>query len=178
MLRVECALNPRAARRIEIAAVLVLLVASLARGDVVFDGSLGHSGSAPSAPGIDFLIEQERGQLRGTNLFHSFSEFSVPEGLRAEFTAVDPIDNVIARVTSQSTSFIDGTIASSIPGADVYLLNPNGVVFGQKAQIDVPASFHVATADALRFANGEMLVVRDLDAPVLSSFPPSAFGFL
>jgi filamentous hemagglutinin family protein len=169
--RVRCAL---------LAPALGLVLAAPAPAQVVFDGSLGAAGAAPSAPGIDFLVEQDRGALVGANLFHSFSEFSIPEGTRAEFTALVPIDNVIAKVTGTSISQIDGTLsAATIPGGpDFFLLNPNGVLFGQTAVVDVPASFHVATADSLHFADGSELIVRDLDAPTLSAFPPSAFGYL
>jgi len=163
------------------AAALTLAWTAPATGQVVFDGSLGPPGPAPAgAPGsgIDFLIPQDRGQLRGTNLFQSFSEFSIPTGLRAEFTAADPVDVVVARVTGGVPSRIDGTLASSISGADVYFLNPSGVFFSETAVLDVPASFHVATADSLRFADGAQFVVDDPGPPVLSASPPAAFGFL
>ena len=170
--------NTRAFRCALVVAALTLALAAPTAAQVVFDGSLGAPGPAPSAPGIDYLIEQGRGELVGANLFQSFSQFSIPEGTRAEFTAVDAVDNVIARVTGPSVSRIGGTLASSIPGADLYLLNPNGVVFGQQAQLDLPASLHVASADSLRFTDGSTLVVQDGDAPILSASPPAAFGFL
>ena len=165
-----------------VVALICLLAALPAAADVVLDGSFGTEG--PVLPGqdpdgnfTDHLIEQDFGKLEQRNLFHSFRNFSIAVGQSATFTAQSPVDNVIARVTGMSASQIDGALRSTIDGADVFLLNPYGVFFGSESSLDVRGSFHVSTAD--------VLVFPDLDWPtgvagagLLSSAPPSAFGFL
>ncbi|NIP99716.1 MAG: filamentous hemagglutinin N-terminal domain-containing protein, partial [Nitrospinaceae bacterium] len=69
----------------------------------------------------------------------------------AAFTAVDPVSNVISRVTGGTQSFIDGLLRSDIPGANFFLLNPQGVLFGPNAQINVDGTFNVGGADFLEF---------------------------
>ncbi|MDM8566434.1 filamentous hemagglutinin N-terminal domain-containing protein [Candidatus Halobeggiatoa sp. HSG11] len=51
---------------------------------------------------------------------------------------------------NQQFSPIDGLIRSTIPNADMYFLNPYGIMFGPNAQLDVQGSFHASTADYLR----------------------------
>src|SRR5262245_24183900 len=161
------------------------------QGLVVRDGTLGSAAKGVVPPGPDdlgtasYLIRADLGEQRGGNLFHSFSKFSIGQGERATFTADgarDPgaIDNVISRVTGPDPSQIDGTLHSTIPGADVWLLNPSGVVFGEGAKLDVPASFHASTGDYLGFGQGDLVrFSADPSRPsVLSTAPPEAFGFL
>jgi filamentous hemagglutinin family protein len=169
-------------REILFAALIACVAASPAAADVVLDGSFGTEG--PVQPGLDpdwqltdHLIEERFGRLAGTNLFHSFREFSVPVGKSATFTSISPVENVIARVTGGSASAIDGALRSTIDGADLFVLNPSGVIFGPEASLDLRGSFHVSTADALVFPD---LVWPSGEAgdSVLSVEPPSAFGFL
>jgi len=129
-------------------------VAAQNQGLLVRDGTLG-SGPLEVGPGVDslgqaasYLITPQMGEQRGGNLFHSFERFGIGRGETATFTGPDGIDNVISRVTGGERSEIDGTLHSTIPGADVWLLNPSGVVFGEGAQLDVPASFHASTGDS------------------------------
>ncbi len=158
---------------------------------VVRDGSIGGPGGIV-APGIDdlgqpadYLIRADLGQQRGGNLFHSFERFSIGTGETVTFTdqgqlaGQPPIDNVISRVTQEdSVSEIDGTLRSTIPGADVWLMNPNGIVFGSNARLDVPAGFHASTADHLNFGEDGIFSATQPHSSVLSVSPPESFGFL
>src|SRR5262245_27702181 len=155
----------RASPPAHIAPALLLTLAGLAappasaqnQGLVVRDGTLGGAPEGIVAPGLDdlgtadYLIRADLGEQHGGNLFHSFKFFSIGTGERATFTnqgAPNPgaIENVISRVTGGEASQIDGTLHSTIPGADVWLLNPSGVVFGQGAEVDVKGSFHAGAA--------------------------------
>lgn len=160
-------------------ALLAALLAEPSSADVVTDGSLGPAG--PLA-GPDYVIPAELGRQAGPNLFHSFQTFDVATGESATFTeqgAGGPIESVLARVTGGESSDVDGLLRSTIPGADLYLLNPAGLLFGPNARLDVQGSFHATSADALEFANGERFEAHPGGAvPVLAVAPPAAFGFL
>jgi filamentous hemagglutinin family protein len=152
--------------------VLVTAVAGSVSAGVVTDGTVGprvHRGG-------DFEIGADLGRRAGRNLFHSFERFSLDAGERATFSGPDDIRNVISRVTGGARSDIDGTIASTIPGADFYFLNPAGVMFGPNASLDVQGSFHVSTADELRFADGARFSAIDPAASSFTVAAPEAFG--
>ncbi|QIK37262.1 filamentous hemagglutinin N-terminal domain-containing protein [Caldichromatium japonicum] len=116
--------------------------------------------------------------MRGANLFHSFSRLDIGEGQRATFTGPEHIQNVIGRVTGGRVSRIDGTLRSQVGRADVYLINPAGVVLGPGAQVDVPAALYLSAADELRFSDGSRYSARDPQASTLSMAAPESFGFL
>ena len=142
---------------------------------ITLDGSLGPAG--PLA-GPHYRIGSELGQTRGGNLFHSFGEFNVPTGGSATFAGPNTIANIVGRVTGGQLSSIDGGLGSEIAGANLYLLNPSGVLFGPNARLEVSGSFHVSTADALRFADGAPFYADPARPSVLTVAPPAAFGFL
>ena len=138
----------------------------------------GRAGPRVDLTGPDFQIGADLGTRAGRNLFHSFERFSLRSGERATFSGPNQIRNVINRVTGGVRSDIDGTIRSTIPSANFYFLNPAGVAFGPNARLDLQGSFHVSTADELRFADG---VKFSAASPTTSSFTvaaPEAFGFL
>jgi large exoprotein involved in heme utilization and adhesion len=85
---------------------------------------------------------------------------------------------VISRVTGGEQSFVNGFIRSEIPGADLYLINPAGIVFGSAGRLDVKGSFHASTADYLLLATGGRFDALHPQDSVLTSASPSAFGFL
>jgi filamentous hemagglutinin family protein len=118
------------------------------------------------------------GTTKGTNQFHSFGLFSVGTGDTASFNGPSWIANIIGRVTGGQQSIIDGTLRSTITGANLYLLNPYGVLFGPNATLDVTGSFHVSTADYLRLSDGGIYYSNPLSSSVLTTAPPVAFGFL
>ena len=102
--------------------------------------------------------------LQNGNLFHSFERFNVPAA-GVTFSKPDPsfdgtqVRNIVNRVTGNEPSQILGEIRSrsDFPNANVYLLNPNGIVFNQNAKLDVGASFHATTATGMRFDSGQTL---------------------
>ncbi len=162
------------------------------QGLVVRDGSLGDAPAGVVAPGVDplgrhadYLIAPELGEQRGGNLFHSFDRFGIGTDETATFTGPDPVDgpqsvsNIISRVTGSEPSEIDGTLRSTVPGADVYLLNPAGLLFGPSSRLDLGGSFHASTADSLAFDTAEVFEARaGGGVPLLAVAAPAEFGFL
>ncbi len=148
----------------------------VASAQVVLDGKLGPSGPIP---GGNYAITAEMGTLRGNNLFHSFQQFDLKKGEVATFSGPAQVQNVLSRVTSGSASSIDGTIKSAIPGANFFLINPSGLVFGPNARVDVGGAFAAGTADYLKLADGvRFAAALDADDSKLTTAPVSAFGFL
>ena len=160
---------------------LLLLVCTcclspLVQSEVTLDGSLGPAGALT---GPDYKVTENLGKRAGSNLFHSFGRFNLNASESATFSGSTGIKNVISRVTGGQTSTIDGTLRVSIPNANLYLLNPAGVIFGEHATLDVPGSFHVSTADYLKFQDGVRFNSGVATAPqVLATAEPEAFGFL
>src|SRR5687768_11874824 len=118
-----------------------LLSAGPVQAQIVTDGSVGPKVSLQSG---QIEIGADLGTRRGDNLFHSFETFGIIAGQTATFTGPGAIRNVISRVTGGDVSNIDGTLASRVGQANLYFLNPAGVIFGPNAKLDVPGSFHVS----------------------------------
>ncbi|MEQ8960110.1 MAG: filamentous hemagglutinin N-terminal domain-containing protein, partial [Coleofasciculus sp. C2-GNP5-27] len=108
----------------------------------------------------------EGGAIRDTNLFHSFLEFNVGEGGRVYFANPAGIETIFSRVTGNDVSDILGTLGVN-GQASFYLLNPNGIIFGEGARLDVPGSFVGTTADAVVFENGFKFSASHPEAPPL-----------
>jgi filamentous hemagglutinin family protein len=158
-----------------VAFVLAVEVSSSRGGDVVLDGKLGSSGALS---GPNYNITADLGRTVGNNLFHSFARFNLDTSDVATFSGPANIQNILTRVTGGGASSIDGTIRSSIAGANFFLINPAGVVFGPNAAVDVTGSFAVSTANYLKLANGARFVAAlDADDSMLSTDPVVAFGF-
>ncbi|MBD2450886.1 filamentous hemagglutinin N-terminal domain-containing protein [Nostoc sp. FACHB-152] len=113
----------------------------------------------------------EGGTRVQSNLFHSFRQFSIGENTTAEFTNTDGVQNIISRVTGNSISQIDGILKAQ--GANIFLINPNGIVFGPKAALNIGGSFLATTASSLNFDDGRNFSAVDTNStPLLSvSFP-------
>ncbi|HLF95777.1 MAG TPA: filamentous hemagglutinin N-terminal domain-containing protein [Methylococcaceae bacterium] len=116
------------------------------------------------------------GTLRTSNLFHSFGEFSLSPDESATFGPTTA-SNIIGRVTGGSESIINGQINSASP-ANLYLINPAGMVFGASASLNVDGVFHATTADYLKMGDDSEFHAAPQAGEVLSSAAPQAFGFL
>ncbi len=148
---------------------------SSTHAQITLDGSLGPQGALT---GPNYTIDANVGKQVGGNLFHSFGEFKVNTAESATFTGPNTVDNIIGRVTGGNPSLIDGTIRSTIPDANLYLVNPSGVLFGPNASLDVGGSFHMSTADYLKLGENGRFDAITLSDSLLTSAPPEAFGFL
>ncbi|MBG1258857.1 filamentous hemagglutinin N-terminal domain-containing protein [Nostoc commune] len=114
---------------------------------------------------------------KGNNLFHSFSNFSVPTGGSARFDLINTpnITTIFSRVTGGNISNIDGlirTLNSSNP-VSLFLMNPAGIVFGKNASLNIGGSFVGTTANSIKFADGtEFSAVNRTETPLLTMSVP------
>ncbi len=148
-----------------------------ALAQIVPDNTLGNESSVvrPFAP--NSRIDQiNGGARRGANLFHSFEQFNVNAGRAAFFTNPSGIENIISRVTGGSRSEIFGTLGVLSP-ANLFLINPNGIIFGPNAQLNVGGSFVATTANAIQFGDQGFFSASAPDAPPLLVLKPSALLF-
>ena len=132
------------------------------------------STTVDSADGINFAVEN--GDRAGNNLFHSFEQFSVPDGGSASFNNLAEIENIFSRVTGGNISEIQGAINAN-GGANLLLINPAGIVFGENASLNIGGSFLTTTADSLLFEGGEFSASDPQAPPLLSINRPIGLNF-
>ncbi len=155
--------------------IFLLIISLSLNAEITTDGSLG---SRANLPGPDYQIKADLGRQMGGNLFHSFQDFNLQSFESATFSGPNNVSNVISRVTGGNPSSIDGLIRSTMPSADMYFLNPYGIMFGPHARLDVQGSFHASTADYLRLQDGGRFNARQPSESLLTVAPVEAFGFL
>jgi filamentous hemagglutinin family protein len=122
------------------------------------------------------VAEITGGQPRGGNLFHSFRDFSVGTGETASFLNANDIANIFSRVTGGNISNINGLISAN-GSANLFLINPAGILFGENARLDVCGSFLGTTADSILFEDGEFNATDLNNPPVLTINAPIGLGF-
>ena len=153
-------------------ATLSCFISLSARGQVTPDGT---TSTTVNGDGNNFAIEQ--GDRVGDNLFHSFDEFSVPTLGSAVFNNAGDIANIFSRVTGGSISSIDGVLGAN-GAANLFLINPNGIIFGQNAFLNLGGSFFASTADSLLFeGDAEFSASNPQAAPLLEVNIPIGLSF-
>ncbi|MDT7043028.1 filamentous hemagglutinin N-terminal domain-containing protein [Candidatus Nitronereus thalassa] len=157
---------------------------------ITIDGTLQPlGGSGPQGfTDPDVTITEGMGVVLGSSLIHSFGVFNIPTGGSATFTGATPgIANVLSRVTGGQVSIIDGTLNSTIPGANFFLINPFRIEFGPNATLNIgtlgqPGSFTATTANVIHYEDSTVLYADPaMDAnsnSILRMNPVNEFGFV
>jgi filamentous hemagglutinin family protein len=143
------------------------------------DNTLGNESSQINSNVLikGFNADQVNGgATRGSNLFHSFSEFNIKDGQRVYFANPSGVLNILTRVTGKDASSIFGTLGVD-GNANLFLMNPNGILFGKNASLDVQGSFVGTTANGLQFGNQGVFSATNPEAPALLTINPNALVF-
>ncbi|MGF1989426.1 MAG: filamentous hemagglutinin N-terminal domain-containing protein [Nostoc sp. ZfuVER08] len=149
--------------------IISILTSDACLAQIIPDTTLGNqnsrvmSGVNIKGNGADLI---EGGVQSGTNLFHSFAEFNVNNGQRVYFANPTGIANILSRVTGNNPSNILGTLGVN-GAANLFLLNPKGIIFGPNAQLDIQGSFLVTTANSFQFPDGSEFSATNPQAPPL-----------
>lgn len=162
-----------------------LLVCSListhqpAQAQITPDNTLGAEGSRLTPNILINGASSDRidgGAVRGSNLFHSFTEFNINDGQRVFFSNPSGIQNILTRVTGGQASNILGTLG--LDGtANLFLINPNGILFGENAQLNIQGLFLGTTANSLVFPNGVFSATNPSLPPLLTINVPIGLQF-
>ncbi|MBW4625933.1 MAG: filamentous hemagglutinin N-terminal domain-containing protein [Brasilonema octagenarum HA4186-MV1] len=156
-------------------ALSVLHCAQPIAAQVVPDNTLPAAEQTQVSGNPNFQIDG--GARRGGNLFHSFQSFSIPTGGSALFNNAADVQNIFTRVTGGSISNIDGVIRAN-GAANLFMLNPNGILFGPNASLNIGGSFVGTTANAIGFPNGEVFssdATQPLPSQLLTINPNALF---
>lgn len=115
------------------------------------------------------------GARRNNSLFHSFERFNVNEAQRVYFANPAGVRNIFTRVTGANRSNVFGTLGVD-GGANLFLVNPNGIIFGQNATLDVNGSFFATTANKINFPDGSQFSATNPQLAPLLTVDPRSIG--
>jgi filamentous hemagglutinin family protein len=146
-------------------------------------GALAQITSAPDGTGTIVKhtgqnIDISGGTQVGRNQFHSFQQFGVNAGQAATFLSNPNTANIVGRVTGGDPSFINGLLKVTGSNANLYLMNPAGIVFGKGASLNIPAAFTATTANSIGFGNGQWFNAFGSNNYATLTDNPNSFGFV
>jgi filamentous hemagglutinin family protein len=156
--------------------LISLLIASKdCSAQIVPEQSLGNQSTVilNSAPNIQLI---GGGALRGSNLLHSFTEFNINNGSAAYF--LDPgVTNIIGRITGASPSKISGILGVK-GNANLYLINPQGFIFGSNAKLDLNGALTISTGNNIGFSKGYIFDALNANSvPLVDLGVPSSINY-
>src|SRR5919199_1615197 len=134
------------------------------------------TGTIVTTNGNRFDIQGGMRSPDGANLFHSFNQFGLDSGQIANFLALPQTRNILGRVVGGNSSLINGLIQVTGGNANLYLMNPAGILFGANASLNVPAAFTATTANGIGFDGGWFNAFGSNNYTALVG-NPSAFAF-
>ncbi|MFB2936620.1 filamentous hemagglutinin N-terminal domain-containing protein [Aerosakkonemataceae cyanobacterium BLCC-F154] len=155
----------------------IAMPAENATAQIIPDATLGNESSIIT-PNVDNNIDQiEGGAIRGTTLFHSFQQFNIEPGRSVYFTNPTQIQNILSRVTGNNPSHVFGTLGV-LGNANLILINPNGILFGPNARLNLRGSFVASTASSIQLSDGSFFsATNPQTAPLLSINVPIGLQF-
>ncbi|OUL33453.1 filamentous hemagglutinin, partial [Nostoc sp. T09] len=162
-----------------IASILFFCLLAPAQAQINPDNTLGAESSRLTPNVLINGVNADQidgGALRGSNLFHSFTQFNINDGQRVYFGNPAGVQNILTRVTGEQASNILGTLGVN-GTANLFLINPNGILFGKNASLDVRGSFVGTTANAVQFGNQGIFSATNPQAAPLLTINPSALLF-
>ncbi len=145
---------------------------------IIPDKTLGTENSRTMADTVNGKAMQriDGGAIRNSHLFHSFQEFNIGAGEKVYFTNPTNITNIFTRITGNNPSNISGTLGV-LGNANLFLLNPKGIIFGPNAQLDLHGSFLASTADSVVFDHSFEFSSTNPQIPVLTINIPIGLRF-
>lgn len=162
--------------------LIIAGIAAIFTFDAVYEGAFAQITPDGTLPNNSRVTVQdktriiEQGTKVGGNLFHSFEKFSVPTGIIADFNNPLDIQNIITRVTGNEVSNINGLIRAK-GAANLFLLNPNGIIFSRNASLNIGGSFIGSTASSINFADGTKYNAVKESTPLLTISVPTGLQF-